>query len=416
MNKRKLNESCRGRLVQFVNCRILYRGTLIIEDLLVRDGVICNPEKIFFEERITSDVKIDCKNLIIAPGLIDVQINGGFGYDFSSNLNQLEEALDVVSKGILEHGVTSYCPTLVTSPTEVYRQALPKICRRKGGKHGAEILGAHVEGPFINPLKKGAHNEKYIKNSLNAGSNSVIDIYGSLDNISMVTIAPEIEGILETIPHFLKHNVVVSIGHSIADLVCGEESVRRGATFITHLFNAMSSFHHRDPGLLGVLTSNTIPRPAFYGVIADGIHTHPTALRISHRAHPKGIVLVTDAISAMGLPPGRHMLGTMSVNIEKNRVTLDGTNTLAGSIVTMDRCLRHFRKAAACSTVEALEAATLHPAQLLGITDKKGTLEYNTDADLVVLDDEFNIHATLIAGQPAYVNNNGDMNHLNSVL
>ncbi|XP_065058864.1 N-acetylglucosamine-6-phosphate deacetylase-like [Rhopilema esculentum] len=412
MSKRAV-ESCRnGSLIQFINCRILYRGAIVLDDLWVRDGKICNPEQIFFDEKVQADLKIDCKNLIISPGFIDVQINGGFGHDFSSNVEKLDGALKYVAKGILAHGVTSFCPTIVTSPSEVYKKALPKISAKQGGSHGAEIIGAHIEGPFINAEKKGAHNPEYITVPTKDAVRGVTEIYGSLDNAAMVTIAPEIDGALEAIPHFVRNNVIVSIGHSNANLLEGEEAVRRGATFITHLFNAMAPFHHRDPGLIGVLTSNVIPKYAFYGIIADGIHTHPTALRIAYRAHPKGLVLVTDAIAAMGLPPGEHLLGTMKVNIEKNRATLVGTNTLAGSIVTMKECLRHFRKAAGCSTVEALEAATLHPAQLLGIENKKGTLEFYSDADFVIIDDEFNIHATFISGQPVYIYENGYMNHV----
>jgi len=407
MSKRKLNHPLCERLIQFTNCRILYRSSLIDEDLWIRNGRICNPEKIFFSEKIQADIKIDCRNLIIAPGFIDVQINGGFGYDFSSNVEKLDEALLCVAKGILKHGVTSFCPTLVTSPSEVYKKVLPKIKHSQGGAHGAQVIGAHIEGPFINPDKKGAHNPSLIVTPNSIESRNVTDVYGSLENVAMVTIAPEFDGALNIINDFVENNAIVSLGHSNANLVQGEEAVKQGATFITHLFNAMAPFHHRDPGLIGLLTSHVIPRPIFYGVIADGVHTHPTALRIAHRAHPRGIVLVTDAIAAMGLPPGKHYLGTMEVNIEKNRATLVGTSTLAGSIITMNECLRHFRKAAGCSTVEALEAASLHPAQLLGITNKKGTLEYDTDADLVFLDDEFKIHATLISGHPVFVNEHG---------
>lgn len=166
-------------------------------------------------------------------------------------------------------------------------------------------------------------------------------------------------------------------------------------------------FHHRDPGIVGLLTSYDIPKPIFYGLIADGIHTHPTATRIAHRSHPNGLVLVTDAIAALGLPPGLHKLGPMQVEINHEKATLKGTNTLAGSIASMDVCIQRFRKMSGCSAVEALEGATLHPAQVLGIEQRKGTLNYKSDADLVFLDEDLNVHATFIAGEPVWLHKEG---------
>ncbi|XP_053813957.1 N-acetylglucosamine-6-phosphate deacetylase isoform X4 [Vidua chalybeata] len=298
-------------IVQFTNCRILRDHQLQREDLWVREGKILNPEKLFFDEKGSADVQLDCKDSIIAPGFIDVQINGGFGVDFSLATDDFKSGIDLVSQKILSHGVTSFCPTLVSSPPSVYHQVLPQISVRNGGAHGAGILG-----------------------------------------------------------------------HSVANLSQAEEAVQHGATFITHLFNAMLPFHHRDPGIVGLLTSDKIPagRRVFYGMISDGIHTNPAALRIAHRAHPKGLVLVTDAIAGMGLAPGRHTLGQQVVEIDGLNTYIAGTKTLSGSVATMDTCVRHFQEATGCSVETALEAASLHPAQLLGIEHKKGTLNYDSDA------------------------------------
>lgn len=166
-------------------------------------------------------------------------------------------------------------------------------------------------------------------------------------------------------------------------------------------------FHHRDPGIVGLLTSYDIPKPMFYGLIADGIHTHPTATRIAHRSHPRGLVLITDAIAALGLAPGLHKLGPMQVEIDHEKATLQGTNTLAGSIASMDVCIQRFKKMSGCTIVEALEGATLHPAQLLQIEHRKGILNYNSDADLVFVDDDLNVHATFIAGEPVWLKKGG---------
>ncbi|KAL2718498.1 N-acetylglucosamine-6-phosphate deacetylase [Vespula squamosa] len=390
-------------LKQFHNCNILRDGKIINEDLWVRDGKIINPEKIFYDEKILPDYKVDCQGALISPGYIDLQINGGFGIDFSHNIENVEEGINKVAKKLLEYGVTSFCPTLVTSPSDTYYKVLPKIKKQNGGSHGATILGVHLEGPFISLHKKGAHPEEYIKN-FEHGFKSLIDMYGILDNVCLLTLAPEIPNAMSVINELCKRNIKVSVGHSIASLNEGEVAVKHGATFITHLFNAMLPFHHRDPGLVGLLTSDQIPpgKIVHYGIIADGVHTHPAALRIAHRTHPKGLVLVTDAISALGLKEGIHRLGQLDIEIRKGCAYIAGTNTLCGSMAEMSKCVRIFKEATGCSVVEALEAATLHPAKALKIESKKGVLNFGADADFVLLNDNLELLSTWISGDCVY--------------
>ncbi|XP_068228461.1 N-acetylglucosamine-6-phosphate deacetylase [Palaemon carinicauda] len=392
-----------GKTFQFINCRLIRGGKIVKDDLWVRDAKIINPEPVFFDEKIRANVVIDCNDALICPGFIDVQINGGFGYDFSSDIANLQEAMSVVAKGILATGVTSFCPTIVTSPASVYHQILPRIERTSGGPEGASILGLHLEGPFISPEKKGAHPLQFIRGFEN-GLKTVEEVYGRLDNVAMVTIAPELPGATDVIDGLVSRGIVVSAGHSSGNLDSGEAAVNCGASFITHLFNAMLPFHHRDPGLVGLLTSRHIKHPVHYGIIADGMHTHPAALRIAHRTHPKGLVLVTDAMAAMGLGEGEHTLGQFQVTVQGKRALLQGTETLAGSIVTMDECIRHFIHDAGVSIVEGIEAATLHPAQAMGIKHLKGTLDFGTDADFVFLCDKgpLKVLHTFIAGECVY--------------
>ncbi|XP_013886822.1 N-acetylglucosamine-6-phosphate deacetylase [Austrofundulus limnaeus] len=391
-------------ITQFTNCRILRDHTLNREDLWVREGKILDPEKLFFDEHGFADERVDCEGSIIAPGFIDVQINGGFGVDFSKPSDDISAGLSLVSKRILEHGVTSFCPTLVTSPPAVYHKVLPQIQVQDGGPHGAGVLGLHLEGPFISVEKRGAHPEKYLQTFQSRGIEDLIETYGSLNHVSMVTLAPELADSQSVVRELCQRGITVSLGHSVANLSQAEDAVQHGASFITHLFNAMLPFHHRDPGIVGLLTSDQVPagRTVFYGMIADGIHTNPAALRIAHRAHPSGLVLVTDAITAMGLPPGRHSLGQQVIEIQGLHAYVAGTKTLSGSIATMDMCVRHFKQASGCSTEEALEAASLHPAQLLNITNKKGTLDHGSDADLVLLDDDLNLRSTYIFGEEVW--------------
>uniref|UniRef100_A0A671VSC8 N-acetylglucosamine-6-phosphate deacetylase n=1 Tax=Sparus aurata TaxID=8175 RepID=A0A671VSC8_SPAAU len=368
-------------ITQFINCRILREHQLQRDDLWVREGKILDPEKLFFDEQGYADKRVDCEGSIIAPGFIDVQINGGYGIDFSQACEDVCSGVSFVAKKILEHGVTSFCPTLVTSPPAVYHKVLPQVKVHNGGSHGAGVLGFHLEGPFISLEKKGAHPAQFLRPFKSGDISDLMEAYGSLDNVAMVTLAPELANSQSVVRELSQRGITVSLGHSVANLSQAEDAVKHGATFITHLFNAMLPFHHRDPGIVGLLTSDQVPagRTVYYGMIADGIHTNPAALRIAHRAHPSGLVLVTDAITAMGLPPGRHTLGQQVIEIQGLHAYVAG-----------------------CSVEEALEAASLHPAQLLGISNKKGNLDYGSDADLLLLDEALNIKATYISGEEVW--------------
>ncbi|TRY97331.1 hypothetical protein DNTS_020615 [Danionella cerebrum] len=369
-----------GPITQFVNCRILknhklQRKTLTLcalfrEDLWVREGKILNPEKLFFDEQGFADHKVDCENNILAPGFIDVQINGGYGVDFSQASSDITGGVAIVARKILEHGVTSFCPTLVTSPPHIYHKVqsqgpasvIPELKVHDGGPEGAGVLGIHLEGPFISEEKRGAHPPKFLRTFKSGGVADLMETYGPLENVAMVTLAPELANSTGAIRELSRRGITVSL------VTLHPTSAPAFFTWSTVL-TSMSSlqFHHRDPGIVGLLTSDGIPtdRTVYYGMIADGIHTHPAALRLAHRAHPTGLVLVTDAVTAMGLPPGRHSLGQQQIDIQGLHAYVAGTTTLSGSIATLDMCVRHFREA----------------------------------TDFVVLDDALTVRETYIAGQ-----------------
>jgi len=398
---------CDGELLQLTNCLILRDHQLIEEDLLVRNGKILNPQQVFFGERDWAvRRKYDCGGKIVAPGFIDLQINGAFGADFSNDVTDEETAeacLSKVGKGILSHGVTSYCPTVVTSPSSVYHKLLPHLRPRKGGAHGATVLGVHVEGPFISKEKKGAHPEHCIRSPIN-GYQSIEEMYGpGLKNVSIITIAPELDGSMQAIEGCVNKGITVSVGHTTAQLVQGEEAVRRGARLVTHLFNAMQSFHHRDPGLVGLLTSEKLNNnKVWYGIIADGIHTHPAALRIAYKTNFPSLVLVTDAICAMGFKDGKYQFGQQEIEVRGSEAYVAGTNTLTGSVATMHKSIGKFKKSSRCTIVESLEAASLHPAQSLGLTHK-GSLDIGSDADFVIIDpSNLMLVSTWIGGEKVY--------------
>ena len=401
-------------LIRLFNCRLIRDHDLVWDQLWIRNGVIIDPCPVFFDEKEQPDINIDCEGNIVAPGFIDLQINGGYGYDFS-NVSQTAIALETVSKGITSHGVTSFCPTLITSSRETYHQILPVVReltlsqRRDEVPSGANILGCHLEGPFISHHKRGAHPVDLINSKPLNSVSDVESMYGEdnveKDLVSIVTLAPELDIHSNVVRSLTKRGIVVSLGHSEASLKQGEQAVESGARFITHLFNAMPPFHHRDPGLVGLLTSNMTDngKDIFYGIIADGIHTHYSALKIAFRSHPLGCVLVTDAISALGLASGsKHKIGESVIEIRDKKAYVSGTDTLAGSIAGMDECVRNLCNFSDCSIVEGVECATLHPAQVLGIENKKGTLNFGADADFVIMDDDINILQTFIRGVKVY--------------
>lgn len=390
-------------VTQFSNCFILRNHEILKEDLFIRHGKFLNPESLFYDERRQAELKIDCQGLLICPGLIDIQINGGFGIDFakiSADSNLLEE----VTQKLFPYGVTSICPTIVTSPKRVYDQVIPNVKKSKGGKNCANILGLHLEGPFIAKAKKGAHPENCLKD-LSNGFQDVLDLYGSLENVAIITLAPELD-----YPHFpvirecTKQGVIIALGHSEATLETAEAAVRSGAAMVTHLFNAMNGFHHRaDPGFLGLLDSIE-HQSVFYGLISDGIHANSQALKLAYRTNKKGMVLVSDAISAMGLKPGEKCwYGQHEIELKDSKAVIAGTDILCGASTSVYHCMKNLIESAKVNLIDALEAATLHPAQALGIADSKGTLDFGADADFVLLNSEtLEIRSTWIHGECVY--------------
>lgn len=275
-------------------------------------------------------------------------------------------------------------------------------------------MGAHIEGPFLSPTKAGIHAPAVLQKAEN-GFADLEKCYGkdNLKNAALITAAPEQIG-MHTIPEIVKRGIVYSIGHTEATYEEGEEAVEKGATMITHLFNAMRPLHHRNPGIFGVLGATNVGRSTppgsptgitgvvtggdgtkekemrrpYYGLIVDGIHLHPTSVKIAYSAHPAGCVLVTDAMHLVGLPDGLYTWGgASSKKILKtgSRLTLEGSDTLAGSAAGLLECLNNFLNWTGAGIAASLGTVTEAPANVLGMEDRKGTLRRGADADLVLL-------------------------------
>ena len=426
--------SKRRRLTRLVNGRILQEDGSLVQGTVVVDpdeGLIVAVEYGLQSNEDAQIDCVDCEGHILSPGFIDIQMNGAYGVDFSSDGLTIAD-ISYVSERLVETGVTSFCPTMVSSSSETYRHVLARMREARQdqasgrGKFGANVLGLHLEGPFFAKSKRGAHDEQHII-SPSDGMGSVAKVYGvksnceeSLRDIDIVTLAPELEGAHEAIAALSEHSVVVSCGHTEATYNDGIAALRHGAILLTHLYNAMDPFHHRNPGLVGLLSSEaklasmSLERP-FYSMIVDGIHVHESAVAMAYASHPDGCVLVTDAMAALGLDDGEHTLGNMKVSIRGDRATLPGTETLAGAVVGLDECVRRFHRFTCCSAGQALLCATLHPSIVLkrnsakpkqigrGLVDAPiGTIEPGAQADIIILDDTLTVLETWLAGRCAY--------------
>ena len=342
-------------------------------------------------------VDFDFGAAYITPGLIDMQLNGGFGLDFTVQ----PETVDTVAAALPRWGVTAFLPTFITAPIETYHHALGFLRDRQPGQPGALVLGAHVEGPYLNEAYRGAHDSQYIREPSLPELHHLL-AYGTL---KFLTLAPEEPGSLELIHSATENKVLVATGHSGATYEQGQAAFEAGAVCATHLFNAMPPLHHRKPGLVGAVLDN--PNTTA-NLIVDGIHLHPAIVRLIYRL--KGwqrVVLVTDAMAGLGMPPGRYDLAGQAVIVDEKSARLADSDTLAGSILTLNDALKNMVEFTGCPPHEAVSMATLNPARLLGLADRKGRLETGFDADIAVFGDGDNFEPllTIIGGEVVFQKN-----------
>ncbi len=332
---------------------------------------------------------------LLAPGFIDIHIHGALGRDV---MEGTDEAVEAISRFLAAHGTTSFLATTLTaSPIATLKavEALGGFVDRP--LPGARMLGLHLEGPFINPEKRGAHPAKHIRRP----SALIFDqlLARSGHRVKLITLAPEVEGGLELIRFARSKEVIVSLGHSNATLQEAQAAIGLGAGNATHLFNAMRSFSHRDPGILGaVLTAPQV----WAELIADGVHVSPAAIELCLRCKgAERILLISDAVCATGMPEGQYRLADTEITLSEGTCrTPDGT--LAGSILTQDQALRNMVGWTRLPVQSVLGMLTRNPAQSLGIADSKGTLAAGKDADMVLLDRNLRVHTTIVQGEVSH--------------
>src|SRR5579863_4691605 len=367
--------------------------------LVVEDGQITDILSRATNEVPASAAVIDFGDAILAPGFLDIHIHGGAGLDvMRAPVSEMRRL------GAFEasHGVTGYFPTTVAAPMDATCAALERLAETievaeehgtNGGEAHARPLGIHLEGPFLSHKRRGVHPPEYL-------IEPTVEIFDRMwqaarGHVRMMTIAPEIPGAMEVIAEAARRKVCVSIGHSDAELPAAQAAVKAGARHATHTFNAMRPLDHRAPGIIGEVLSNDALSA---DLIADGIHVAPEVVKVFLQA--KGVeraVLITDAISATGMPDGQYQLGPILVDVKDGKCTSGGS--LAGSVLTMDRAVRNVTKFSRWSLRDAVRAATLNPARAMGLAAHYGVLAAGADADFAVLSPAGDVIKTIIRGR-----------------
>ncbi len=372
-----------------LHVRSAFTPTVQISDagILFRDGVIeaVGPRS---SMSLPADaVEIEALDKTAAPGFIDVHIHGAGGRDV---MEGSDAALSAVSKMIASHGTTSFLATTVTADPEAICQSASDISRYislqpRATDSRAEILGIHFEGPFISPVRRGVHPPEFIKLPSAELLGRFIDAAGG--HAQLLTIAPELLGAMPCIDAARKAGMVVGIGHTDATYEQARAAIAHGAHHAIHVYNAMRPFSHRDSGVIGaVLTTPAVTCE----LIADGVHVDEIAMRLLLQAKSAGgVILISDGISATGMPDGKYKLGGLEVTVSGG-VCRDADGRLAGSTLTLDRAFRNI-VALGASVSDALRMLTLNPATLLGLEFKKGSLRVGADADIVLLDQGLNV-------------------------
>jgi N-acetylglucosamine-6-phosphate deacetylase len=328
---------------------------------------------------------VDATGLTVVPGFIDLQINGGFGHDFTDD----PASIWTVGERLVPSGVTSFCPTIISSPQDRIRRAREALASRPAAYGGAEPIGLHLEGPHLAPNRRGTHPARHLRPPRPLASPT--------DGIAMVTLAPELPGSLDLIDGLVAAGVVVAIGHTEADARWTREALDHGATIGTHLFNSMPPITGRDPGAAGVLLTDD---RAHVGLICDGHHLDPAMISLAWGMARDRLFLVTDATAALGMPDGSHRIGDVDIVLSGGRVrTADGT--LAGTATALDGALRLFAGIVGSTVGAVIPATTRNPANAIGRPDL-GRLRPGGRGDIVLLDGD-RVVGTIIGGTIAHL-------------
>lgn len=384
---------------------IITNGTVVTDTLIAQGTVVTIGDRILYvgdAEESSQIVEaaipqvfevIDAQGGYIAPGFIDVHMHGSGG---SELMDGTREALETMARFVVKQGTVGFLPSTVTALEEKTSQVCRLIAEYENVEDGAEILGIHLEGPYINERYKGAQYGPAIRPASIRELESLHQILG--EKLRLVTLAPEVPGALEAVAWLKDRGITVSIGHSDATY---EEAVRgfeQGISHVTHMYNAMSALHHRTPGVVGAVLATP---GLFVELIADLIHVHPGSIKVLLNAvGPEHLVLVTDATQATGLPDGEYVLGDHQIFVKDGAARLaDGT--LAGSTLTMLQAVRNMVEVLDVPITDAFRMASLNPALSIGLKHR-GWIREGNRADFVLLTSDFQVQKTIIGGRVVY--------------
>jgi N-acetylglucosamine-6-phosphate deacetylase len=363
-----------------------------IGDVFLEDGKI---KEVAASIKNEGDIHVNAtgKGWILVPGFIDIHIHGASGFDV---MDGTQEALNGLASALPREGTTSFLATTMTQTEDSIGIALKNASLFNADATQAEMLGIHLEGPFISAERAGAQPIEHIV----PPSISLFEKWQELsgNRIKLVTVAPEVDHGLAFIEEVTANNVVASLGHTDATYEVVSEAVKVGATHVTHLYNQMSPFHHREPGVVGAAL---LQKPLTVELIVDFIHSAPNSVELAYRQKGAGgIILITDAMRAKGLAPGTYELGGQDVAVTQNDARLaDGT--LAGSILTMENAAKNMKAATDCTLSELVAMTSTNAATQLGLSNK-GAIESGKDADLTIIDENWNVQMTICSGNIAY--------------
>lgn len=373
--------------------KCIVNGKIILENEVLENKVLVFDEKIvdILDEAPSNCEIIDAQGKYVSPGFVDIHIHGNMGRD---TMDGTEESVTTIAKSIVRHGVTSFLPTTMTMDQESIYTSLDVVRDLMGcGKDRAEILGAHLEGPFINQKYKGAQNDAFIINP----SYEFVEKYK--DVIKVITYAPEQDENFEFTKAVVRNtDIALSIGHSKATFKQAREAINLGARNVTHLFNGMTPLNHRNPGVVGAgLTSN-----AYCEIIADTIHISKDLFQfiLDNKGEDK-LILITDSIEAGGLEDGEYSLGGQKVIVKDSQARLE-SGSLAGSVMPLNKMVYNFLNNTDLDMRKVVKLASLNPARSICMDKTKGSLEIGKDADIILLDENVNCYMTINRGKIVY--------------
>ncbi|MFJ5759860.1 N-acetylglucosamine-6-phosphate deacetylase [Neobacillus sp. NPDC093182] len=374
------------------NVRVIFDDEPKLGCILIRNGKIESVHTGNMCSDFSADYEIDGNCQLLIPGMIDVHIHGAEGFDM---MDGTIGSVEAVSRACAKTGCTSFLATSVSSSLDDLIKMITNVKELAGSEPGAEIIGIHIEGPYLNVKRKGMQNEQYLRHPDLGEMKTIMEKSGSL--LRMVTLAPELPGGHEMISFLKEQGIIAAIAHSDATYDDAKQAFKSGASHVTHCFNGMRPIHHRDPGLiLAAFEESSVSVQA----IVDDVHLHPAIVRLLYREKgPNRMVLITDALQAMGMGDGTYLFGGHKVSVIDGVAMLED-GTLASSTVTMNEALAKTVKLG-IPLKDAVMMATQTPADILGL-DNKGRINSGADADLVLMNDRFEVLWTMVKGQMVY--------------